>query len=167
MSQFNAAQICENGHVITDRVNLDPHQGERFCSKCGAATVERCQKCGAQIRGAETVPTGSVFNAPSYEIAMGAKPLFCPDCGTPYPWMKHATAAFDELLKESEDVRDEDRTDAAKDLQDVAQESARTPVAVVRLKKLLKKLGPDLAEGARKIIVDVAAETVKKTLGMG
>jgi hypothetical protein len=75
--------------------------------------------------------------------------------------------AGDELLKESEDVRDEDRKDAAKDLQDVAQESARTPVAVARLRKLVKKLGPDFAEGARKIIVDVAAETVKKTLGMG
>jgi hypothetical protein len=166
MPHLNQAQICENGHVVTDNVNLEPHLAERFCSKCGAATIVKCAECGTPIRGSETVETGFVYNASSYKIAMGAKPLYCPDCGKPYPWMMKASAALDEVLREAPDVEDAEREKAASDLRDVAQESPRTPAAVARLTKLLKKLGPDLAEATRKIIVDVAAETVKKTLGM-
>jgi hypothetical protein len=166
MPHLNQAQICENGHVVTDSVNLEPHQAERFCSKCGAVTIVKCAECGAPIRGSETRETGYVYNAPTYQVGMGAKPLYCFECGKPYPWMKRATAALDEVLREAGDVEDDEREEAASDLRDVAQESPRTPAAVARLKRLMKKLVPDLAEATRKIIVDVAAETVKKTLGM-
>jgi len=68
------AQICLNGHVLSSG-GLLLGEGEH-CHKCGAASIETCQDCGAFIRGQGKF--SSEFEHPS----------FCYACGYPYPWMR-------------------------------------------------------------------------------
>jgi len=50
MSDYDVAQICLNGHVITE-LALKPDYRQDFCSRCGARTITECEACHKGIRG--------------------------------------------------------------------------------------------------------------------
>jgi hypothetical protein len=86
MAYYLTAQICLNGHVITNAIEHNPERQQSFCSKCGARTTIKCLNCGTNIRGklydeAVVVISGWSPIPPSY----------CHSCGRPYPWMRFST----------------------------------------------------------------------------
>jgi hypothetical protein len=85
MGHYDRAIVCRAGHVINDRAETAPQFNKKFCAKCGAAAVDRCENCGSMIQGdyiADGIAILSTFEPTA--------PEFCDNCGAPYPWKQTA-----------------------------------------------------------------------------
>jgi hypothetical protein len=78
-SAQDVMQVCRNGHVITDRLRSDPDSGRTHCDRCGAATLDHCATCGADLPAA----AGLLGLVP---IGTWPAPRHCPTCGAAFPW---------------------------------------------------------------------------------
>jgi hypothetical protein len=74
--------------------------------------------------------------------------------------------AADELADELEELTPEDRERLKTSIADLSRDTPRTEVASTRVKKILKKLGSASATALKSILVDVATEAAKKSLGL-
>lgn len=156
-SRYDTAEICLNGHVISDAINEFPVHHAEFCARCGEATITKCPKCETGIRGHYFVP--GVIGGYHFEA-----PAFCHKCGQAYPWTQRGLEAARELADLSENLSDDEKKALKASLDDLVKESPRTKVAEARFKQLMKKGGKDIYEGMRSILVDIASEAVKKSL---
>lgn len=155
-SWYDTAQICLNGHLITQFVVSQPQGTQKFCETCGAATITDCQKCHTAIRG--YYHTGAIgffgYSAPS----------FCLNCGASYPWTEAKIAAAKELSDELDDLSADEKETLKKSIDDIVRDTPSTTLAATRFKKLMAKAGKSTAETFREILVDVLSETAKKML---
>lgn len=152
---YDTAQICTNGHVINEQLISSPHIKKKFCDRCGAPTITKCQYCRVTIKGAyHTRSSTSSFTRPS----------FCPDCGKPYPWTEAKLKAAKELADLLEDLSPEERAILKKSLDDIISDTPQTAVAANKIKILIAKVGKIAAEQLRQLIVDIASETAKKII---
>lgn len=96
-TDFDQAQICENGHAIS--IGKDNLTDDKFCSGCGAKVLSTCPKCNAPI----TAVAKSI--TPTYFVEIEV-PLYCGNCGAPYPWTERTIAAEEEMkrLEEEENI---------------------------------------------------------------
>jgi hypothetical protein len=154
---YDTAQICINGHVITDSIVTSPEVSQKFCNKCGAPTITNCQTCNASIRGFHHLD-GIIYSS-DYKL-----PNFCPECGKPYPWTDAKLKAAKELSDELENLSPEERETLKKSLDDIVRDTPQTPVAATRFKKIAAKAGKVAADGLRDILVDIASEAAKKVI---
>jgi len=155
---YDVAQICLNGHVVNDNYREYPQHNQDYCDKCGTSTISKCQSCQAEIRGDYHV---------SGVIGMGGKekaPNFCHNCGKPYPWTAKKIEAVREMTDELEGITEEEKEKLRNSLDDLVSETPKSEVAVLRFKKILKKVGTDSYESIKSILVDVASEAIKKSL---
>jgi hypothetical protein len=156
---YDTAQICINGHVINSRSVSEPDYNRKFCEKCGASTINSCLNCHETIKG---------FHHERHTLMipndMLAKPSFCPDCGSPYPWTEAKLKAAKELSDEFENLSPEERETLKKSLDDIVRDTPQTPVAATRFKKIAAKAGKVAADGLRDIIIDIASEAAKKVI---
>jgi len=158
---FDTAQVCLDGHTITDVYHRAPQFNQDFCDKCGRPTITACPSCQAEIRG--------LHRDTSYATGghgTPAPPHFCYGCGKPYPWTESKLRAARDLADLSESLSDEEKAALKGSLDDIVSDTPRTTVAATRVKALLLKAGSAIGEGIRSILVDVASETAKKTLGL-
>lgn len=157
VSDYYSMLVCENGHVLTDRLerssNDTPH-----CSKCGARTISQCPSCGAKIRGdlrdSGVVVIGYTTPAPKY----------CPECGAPFPWTTASLDALRELAELDDDLDADDADSLVKSAETALTDGPKTKVAAMRVKKILGKAGKATASAARDLLVDVLAESAKRTI---
>ena len=91
-------------------------------------------------------------------------PIFCPDCGKPYPWTEAKLKAAQELADLLEDLTSEEREILKKSFDDIIIDTPQTPVAATRFKKIAAKAGKIAAEQLRELVVDIASETAKKII---
>ena len=91
-------------------------------------------------------------------------PVFCPECGKPYPWTEAKLRAAQEFTDLLEDLSPEERETFKKSLDDIVRDTPRTTVSVARFKKLVAKAGPVAAEGFKKILWDIASEFAKRQI---
>ncbi len=91
-------------------------------------------------------------------------PIFCPDCGKPYPWTETALKAAQELSDELENLSPEERDLLKKSIDDIIRDTPQTTVAATRFKRLVAKAGPVAAEGFKKILWDIATEFAKRQI---
>jgi hypothetical protein len=89
-SALDVMQVCRNGHVITDRLRSDPDSGRAHCDRCGAATLNRCATCGADLPAAAAV-------AGLVPIGTWPAPRCCPRCGAVFPWGRKPRPALEPL----------------------------------------------------------------------
>jgi len=157
MKRYDIAQICINGHIINDLAKEIPSHNKEFCEKCGKETITKCPSCTAEIQGRYN--NGRQFCRP-----LDIPPAFCPSCGKPYPWTEAKMKAFREMVDELDEISPEEREKLKFSLNDIVSETPKTEVAGLKFKKILKKLGKDSYEGVRRILVDIAGETIKKNL---
>lgn len=155
--QYDTAQVCLNGHVATSHYHDYPEFREDFCSECGAPTTTTCHVCAKEIRGSyrDTASLGD-FDPPS----------FCINCGKPFPWTGAKIAAAKAMADELSDLTDHERVLLKASIDDIAADTPMTQVAVVRFKKLLPKMG-ELADGMRKLVVEIAGKTAAELLKGG
>lgn len=152
-----------------------PEHNSKFCSRCGAPVITKCQNCNAPINGFYHEGSADEFDidgmieeivnpppniAPDYTTVRS----FCPDCGKSYPWTEAKLKAAQELADELVKLSPEERDLLKKSLDDIVRDTPQTTVAVNRFKKLVAKAGPVAADGFRKILVDVLSEAVKKAI---
>ena len=152
---YDTAQICENGHLISRLAETGKHT-EDHCSKCGAKTITACGHCKEKIRGHLHGTMPSIEEEPI--------PKFCHTCGHPYPWTEKGIKAAKELILEAEKLTPEEREILNKSLDEIVRDTPSTQVAVIRFKKILPKMGKDIAECMRSIVVEIASEAAKKFL---
>jgi len=157
-SWYDTAQICINGHVINSASLKSPVHNTKFCSKCGAPAITKCENCNADIRGQ--------YHHPDIYVAdLDPKPpVFCHECGKSYPWTEAKLKAAQELADELDNLTAEERSLLKKSLDDIVRETHQTIVAVTRFKKLVAKAGPVAAEGFKKILWDIAIEFAKRQI---
>lgn len=91
---WDTAQICVNGHVVTDTLEFSPERAEKRCHECGGETISQCPSCSVAIRGYHHVP--GIIIAGGYE-----RPAFCHECGKPFPWTAAGLEAARELAREA------------------------------------------------------------------
>ena len=157
-SWYDTAQICLNGHVIVEGVKTSPALKRAFCHECGAATITECPKCGANIRGYYHVP-GVISLGRHYRV-----PKFCSDCGFPYPWTESSLKAAHELANEITGISEGDRNILMQSLDELVRDTPQAEVAALRFKKIAPKLGKEVADVFRRILIDIASETAKKLI---
>lgn len=159
MGYYDVAQICLNGHCITDSANESPQFTQNFCDRCGASTITACPECGVQIRG--YYHSTGILDLTKYTV-----PSYCPHCGNPYPWTKSALAAVAELVAEDEKMAETAKVALIDSLPDAVSETPRTNLAAVRIKKAFSAAGHFTVEGLRQFAIDFGCEMLKSQLGL-
>jgi hypothetical protein len=151
----DVALICSNGHVINSHVRKYPQFSTERCEHCGAAAIEACGECGAQIRGSYV----SVGVVSQYK-----RPSFCHECGAPYPWTTSKVAAAKELLGEIDGLSDDQRERLNQSIDQLVEGGPLVEVAATRVKTRLAGAGHGIAQGLRDILIDLLSEAAKKAL---
>ena len=157
---YDVAQVCLNGHTITEYATASPDHRKDFCPKCGAGTVDSCPHCSAGIQGYYHVP--GVFSFEDF-----TPPAFCHACGKPYPWTKAMVEAAQALAEEMAGLNESERILLKASIEDLVKDSPKTQVAIVRFKKLAARGGKEVVQAFRDILVDVVSETAKKAIWGG
>lgn len=155
-SWYDTAQICKNGHLVTEYYESSPVHDEKFCSKCGVETVVKCLQCNTKIRGTYHVPMVCGFS--KYTV-----PLYCYSCGEPYPWTEEKIKAIKDFSNEM-DLTTEDKKIIEENVSAIVVDSPKTQVSAVRIKKVLSKAGSAFAQKLQDMIVDIASETAVKLI---
>jgi hypothetical protein len=91
-------------------------------------------------------------------------PAFCYDCGKPYPWTEERLTAAREFAHELEGLSADERDQLSKSFDDIVSDTARTPLAVERVKKVIKKVAKPVGDALYKLVVDISSETARKML---
>jgi hypothetical protein len=158
MGTYQVAEVCPNGHVSTSSANTSPERREKFCSKCGEATLTQCPQCQQSIRGyyhvEGVISLGITYKPPSY----------CFNCGSPFPWTDRRVASAVELFEVGTDLAPHELQQIRADLNELTKDSPKTQVASLRFKKVLSKVGTGVATSVREIVVDVLSEAAKKAI---
>jgi len=131
---------------------------QKFCEKCGAATIMACPSCKASIKGHYFVPG---------VIGIGEElktPAFCYNCRKAYPWTETKIEAAHELAQELEDLSSEDRETLTKSIDDIVSDSPRTVLGATRFKKIMAKIGKEGAAAFKEILIGVVSEGANKAI---
>lgn len=160
MGTYGIAEVCLNGHVATSSADRHPELREKFCSKCGEQTISRCQSCETTIRG--YYHTDGVITFDEYR-----PPSFCHNCGNSFPWTERGIASAIELVEISTDLQPEEIEQFRTDLAELTKESAKTQIASIRYKRVMKKVGTTVASGVREVMIGVLSETAKRAIWGG
>ncbi len=150
---IDVMQVCENGHKVTDQVGAHPERAAPFCDKCGGATTTSCAYCGNPIPG---------FNHDNPALRLGP-PKNCRQCGSAFPWRQAAIANAIGVLEEL-GLEEADMTTAKEAVPELIGETPKVELAVLRLRRVLSKLGKPAYDVGIKVISDLASETIKKAL---
>lgn len=149
MGVYRVAQVCLNGHAITDAADAHPELRAKHCSKCGAETTMACEKCSADIRGDYHFP--GVFAVGEEYVA----PRFCHACGRAYPWTEAKLRTAAELIEELDELSAEEKSKLKSSVDELARDAPSKEVAALRIKKTFLKLGKGGADSLRQLLVDV------------
>ena len=157
-SWYDDAQVCLNGHRMTDSLSIGPERTSACCEGCGAATLENRVNCNKQIRGHYDVP-GAVSFVPY------SPPSFCFKCGSSFPWTLSAFEAVKALAEESDELSDAERASPNESLPDLVSDTPQTQVAIMRINRWLSRTGGKTSIAVKEILMRVATEAVKQQMG--
>lgn len=158
MNYYDVAQICMNGHIITDMAKSNPQFRKSNCTKCGEPTIINCLQCNSPIQGYYHVDG---------VVQFGHKPIlhsFCYHCGKPYPWTEKKIQATKELIDELDELKQEERDKLKNSIYDLIADTPRSEVAVTLIKKNIPKINKMLAKTLLDMVVSIATDTIKKSL---
>ena len=151
---YYGATICLNGHVLSKyQANSQPH-----CSICGKETFSVCLHCKSAIRGLAQSDFLVVGNRPYH------KPLYCHQCGAPYPWTQRILDNAVELLSLDDELDDTSKELIKTAIPELIVDTPTTPIAIAKYRKGIAKAGSMVSDALRQFLVDVVSETAKKSL---
>jgi len=174
-SWYDTAQICIKGHTVNLMSVSCPEHNRKFCDRCGAPTITKCQNCNVSINGFYHEGTADEFDIegmieeivnppPNITHDYTTVQSFCPHCGNPYPWTEARLKAAQELADEIDNLSPEECDLLKKSIDDIVRDTPQTTVAATRFKRLVAKAGKVAADGLKDILVDIASETAKKLI---
>jgi hypothetical protein len=158
-AEYDTAQICERGHVVTESFHDYPAHGRKFCEQCGTKTITACPQCNNEIRGylRGVMPTLGDIDPPA----------FCAECGKPYPWTAAKIHAAKALADEIDELPDKDKLLFKASLDEIAADTPMTEVAVMRVKKVFRNLPKASGEALKRATIQVATDAAKALLTGG
>jgi len=156
--QYDMAQICLNGHIINTHAETEPEYSKNHCSECGAETITSCRRCGAKI-------LGQLHPSPKYlRLPMFGAPKFCWNCGALYPWTETRLNAAHALASKIKGISKEERRFLYQSIDDLVANTAQTNVAIVRIKQIMSKIGPEMRDTFKEVLIEVLSEAAKKAI---
>jgi hypothetical protein len=158
---YRSAAVCRRGHVVS--ANLENRQVRTrgadvppFCTKCGAAVLTKCEKCGSEIPG----------HAIGVTTARWAPPRFCLECSTPFPWLDRAGRIYLlENMLDNEEVDEATRLEVREELQALAATDLPAEEQERRWAKV-KSMAPGLWQSSQQILVSIVTAEAKTRLGL-
>lgn len=159
MSYYCTAQICHNGHLITNSTEFYPERTQRNCSECGAVTYSACPSCCEPIRGSLCDDNDCLISDP-------LPPAYCHACGKPYPWTEAALESAKAVIREEDSMSFQQQEDLIEVLPDMIVETPRTNLATVRMKKALASVGSFTADALKSFLIDFGCEVIKRQIGL-
>lgn len=156
-SGYDVAQICTNGHLITEYAS-DSSFRKNFCSKCGHPTIINCSHCNNPIRGKYHVPGAFIHS--EYNI-----PAFCHNCGKPYPWTTATIQEFEEIIDMDDELDIVDKTILKEKFPQLLVDSPGTSAAALRVSKTLKIAANTTVQAIRSAIASKVAGHALELLG--
>src|SRR5260370_39763184 len=155
----DVAQVCRSGHLVLSSLQRFPQFRKSFCEDCGAPSIDQCQTCRWPIAG----------RGPNSWMGGGGPfrpPIYCGECGNPFPWTATALAAAKEYADDLDQLSVEEKDALKGTFVDLTSDTARTPLAASRFKKFTNKMGPIAGGILQKIIENVLTEAAKKSMGL-
>ncbi|WP_370837405.1 DUF2321 domain-containing protein [Megasphaera sp.] len=163
MPTFYTAEICMNGHITTGNIEHNPERRETYCHICGAPTITECPSCHASIRGDYDLADGDDIFSLRVPLRLTQPLAYCTKCGHPFPWTNSALSAAKELIQMSNlSISDIDFFN--KNIDKILYESPSSTVAIVKIKKILEKVGKFSIDIIKQTLISVASETAKRIL---
>ena len=159
MGHYKTAAICKNGHIVTSDISNGLQS--TFCKQCGMEVISQCQNntCNAAIQGKYEVP--GVIN-----LCKRTSPSYCHACGKPYPWTEKKIQAAKMLVEDMDELSQEDKKKLSENIDNIITDTPLTEVSANRIKKGLMKVSKETAKAFRDILVSIASEVAKKSLGL-
>lgn len=142
MGTYDIAQICLNGHVITEMAGEHPEYRKEFCIECGEKTITACQNCGTNIKGYLNVP--GVIGIFEYK-----KPKYCEKCRRPFPWTEKQLKAAQELIELADGLNEDEKSKLKTSINELVKDGPPTVVAQAKYKKYIVKAGSEVARHQR------------------
>jgi len=93
-------------------------------------------------------------------------PKYCEECGAPFPWTEMDLSAAKEYTDDLDQLSADEKVALKRTFDDLISDTPRTPVAASRLKKFMTKVGPVAGDVLQKLVVAVATEAAKKSMGL-
>lgn len=159
-SKNDVAQICLNGHLVNEATKNAPEFSSKFCGKCGQPTIDRCPTCKAHITGRyQATKKPSAISSPQSLV-----PLYCHDCGKPYPWTQLTLDTAKELVSEEDGLTPEEKASITENLPDIITQTPRSPLAATRVKTAMEKMSGVGKEGFKQLLSDITTESSKRLI---
>ena len=155
--QYDTAQICLNGHIINSCAETEPARNKGHCSECGTETIRSCPKCGAKI-------LGQLHSTRYLALPMFEAPKFCSTCGAPYPWTVTRLKAAHDHANKIKGISKEERKLLNLSIDELVRDTPQTNVAIVRLKKMMSKVGPEFYDVFKKVLIEIMSEAARKAI---
>ena len=155
---WDVALVCRNGHLVNDRSRAAPARNAKWCTTCGAATLSACPGCREPIAGFHYRLDPEAAAEPV------TVPRYCSSCGRPFPWTERAMSGARALIRELSALDQYERDQLRRSIDHIVRETPQTPLAIVRIRKALDRVGGDTAKGLQEILLSVANESVKDRL---
>ncbi len=159
MGEYTTAQICLNGHIITEDIS-DPALLENFCSLCGEHTITKCPQCNAPIRG-------DYYQDHMIAISNYIAPKYCYHCGKAYPWTQTAIESAAALVEEMETLEATEKELVKSSIPNIMFESTKTELSAVRISRCLQKATDILQEAFKHSLYGLAVEAAKRIIWPG
>ncbi|NQU66548.1 MAG: DUF2321 domain-containing protein [Candidatus Marinimicrobia bacterium] len=159
LNRIDIAQICINGHIITDSYRPSS-SNQNFCDNCGETLITNCKNCDAPIRGKEWIPD-IMADRP---VGLYRPKSFCYNCGKPFPWTEAVLVSAKELAMFSDAYSEDEKKVLSQSIDEIIIDTPKTKVEAVKFSHLMKKGGRAIADGFREILIDVISETAKKII---
>lgn len=100
-------------------------------------------------------------------IGLYDPPAFCHSCGKPFPWTERKVQAAIELFVDEVGKGTDQAKEFEQSIHDIVRDTPMAQVAASRITVSLKKLPGHAAEVIRGLVVEVAAEGIKKLIWPG
>lgn len=155
-SYYDIAQVCLNGHTITEMAGDHPEHKRDRCEDCGERTICECQKCNESIQG--------YYHSGVIGIFEYTPPRFCQKCGEPFPWIATKLETAKEIVDMMDSLNQQEKEDLKSSIIELVKETAKVSIAKVKLKRYLKKVDSDISDGLKEVLVDVLSEELGKSI---
>lgn len=151
---FDIAQVCLNGHVITDSFSTEYKKAQPYCDMCGEETIVKCTNCETPIRG---------YDSGSSVIYTYEPPSYCYKCGHAFPWISSKLKYAEELAEHFE-MNEDDKRLLIENLEDLMRDTPRKQIAALKVKKVLAKTEPIFVSALKEVFKAVSTEPIVKSL---
>jgi len=121
--------------------------------------VNCCRKCNTHIRG--YYHDNDILFIGGYHYK---PPAFCTKCGAAFPWTERRLKTAHQLIQEQRKLSKKEKEIFEQSFDDLIHDTPNAMVAADRIKSLLIKVSKTAAEALRQLIVDVASETISKSI---